>query len=203
MAKNKPGMPENFTINVSNPAELGDYLDEDLSSNVARALIRKTEIAPPSQNAHTNVVEHPTSARVIQPPLPEAPPRKISSPESYAAPREEKPSFVESKPRPVSKTKPFKRPGRMQFNLRPETEAMFEELVEFAQRYSTQMDVTASEIFEGLVNILHQAKDEMSFEEVPRRGKWGTPTAKAFPVALGNAFAKAIATKHNKLKQTE
>ena len=74
------------------------------------------------------------------------------------------------------------------------------EIVDFVQLYSLQDDVKASEIFDAVVNILHDAKQEMTFNDVPRRGKWGTPTAKAFPTSLGNAFARAIALRYTKLR---
>jgi hypothetical protein len=86
-----------------------------------------------------------------------------------------------------------KRPERIQFNMPPETQKMFGELVEFVQRYSLQEDAKASEILAALISILHQSRDELALHDVPRRGKWGTPTARAFPTALGNAFARAIA----------
>jgi hypothetical protein len=91
-----------------------------------------------------------------------------------------------------------KRPERMQFNMRPETLKMFGELVEFVRRYSLQDDAKASEILDALISILHQARDELALHDVPRRDKWGTPTARAFPTALGNAFARAIASSYAK-----
>ena len=91
-----------------------------------------------------------------------------------------------------------RRPERIQFNMRPETQKMFGELVEFVQRYSLQEDAKASEILDALISILHQSRDELAFHDVPRRGKWGTPTARAFPTALGNAFARAIAGSYSK-----
>jgi hypothetical protein len=86
----------------------------------------------------------------------------------------------------------------MQFNMRPETAKMFGEIVEFVQRYSLQNDAKASEIFDAVISVLHDAKEEMAFNDVPRRGKWGTPTARAFPTALGNAFARAISSRYSK-----
>jgi hypothetical protein len=86
-----------------------------------------------------------------------------------------------------------RRPERMQFNMRPETLKMFNELVEFVQRYSLQDDAKASEILDAMISVLYQSRGQLAFHDVPRRGKWGTPTARAFPTALGNAFARAIA----------
>jgi hypothetical protein len=94
----------------------------------------------------------------------------------------------------------FRRPERVQLNMKPETVKMFNDIVEFVQRYSLQGDAKASEIFDAVVNVLHDAKEELTFHDVPRRGKWGTPTAKAFPTALGNAFARAISVRYAKHK---
>ena len=55
----------------------------------------------------------------------------------------------------------------------------------------------------GAIATATSATSEMSFEDVPRRGKWGSPTAKAFPVALGNAFAKGISNKYIKRGQID
>jgi len=79
---------------------------------------------------------------------------------------------------------------------------MFNDLVEFVQRYSLQNDAKASEIFDALISVLYDSKGELEFNDVPRRGKWGTPTARAFPTALGNAFARAIASRYSK-QQTD
>ena len=84
--------------------------------------------------------------------------------------------------------------------MRPETVKMFNDIVEFVQRYSMQNDAKASETFDAVINVLHESKEALSFGDVPRRGKWGTPTAKAFPTSLGNAFARAIATRYAKLQ---
>jgi hypothetical protein len=41
-----------------------------------------------------------------------------------------------------------------------------------------------------MIDVLYRSRDQFAFHDVPRRGKWGTPTARAFPTALGNAFAR-------------
>jgi hypothetical protein len=69
---------------------------------------------------------------------------------------------------------------------------MFEELTKYIQTYSSEDDARASEVFQGVIGLLHNAMDELELSELPRRGAWGSVTAKNFPGALGEAFEKAI-----------
>jgi len=188
MAKNKPGLPDGFEINLNNPVELGDYLDEDYAGNAARVIAAKRAVPPP---------EPPKAVLNPAPPLPPKP--QIAEPVPQPTPRREAVvDFEEAKRRNAPKAPAFRRPDRAQFNMRPETVKMFNDIVEYVQRYSLQNDAKASEIFDALISVLHDAKQELSFDDVPRRGKWGTPTARAFPTALGNAFARAIFSRYSK-----
>jgi hypothetical protein len=49
---------------------------------------------------------------------------------------------------------------------------MLEELVEHVQTYSPQTDASVSEVVQGILQILHNAKDELQLAELPRRGAW-------------------------------
>jgi hypothetical protein len=42
------------------------------------------------------------------------------------------------------------------------------------------------------MTLLHNAMDELELAELPRRGAWGSVTAKNFPGALSEAFEEAI-----------
>lgn len=195
MAKNKPGLPEGFELDLDGPVQLGDYLDEDFSENTARVVAAKrARIEPPAQ-----VTTSP------QPSLPPPPPKAqvvVAPPTPPSPPQPRNDSVLDlgeaRRSRSLGRAPSFRRPERVQLNMRPETVKMFNEIVEFVQRYSLQNDAKASEIFDAVVNVLHEAKEELSFGDVPRRGKWGTPTAKAFPTSLGNAFARAIALRYAK-----
>ncbi len=81
---------------------------------------------------------------------------------------------------------------RYQLNLNPKTKNMFEELVEHVKTYSPESDARASEVFQGIIGLLHSAMDELELADVPRRGAWGSVTAKNFPGALGQSFEKAV-----------
>jgi len=81
---------------------------------------------------------------------------------------------------------------RYQLNLTPKSKVMLEELVEHVRTYSPQNDASVSEVFQGIMQLLHNAKDELELAELPRRGAWGSVTAKNFPGALSEAFEDAI-----------
>ncbi len=87
--------------------------------------------------------------------------------------------------------KPKKFP-RKQINMNHQTIEMVDSLVRYVQTYGVQKDARASEIFEALVLALHEAKEFIDLSQVPPRGRWGTPTAEAFPLALKSAFQEAI-----------
>lgn len=195
MAKNKPGLPEGFELDLDGPVQLGDYLDEDYSENTARVVAAKrARIEPPPQ---VTTLPEPTPPPPPKAQVVVAPP---ATPPSPPQPRND--SVLDlgeaRRSRSLGRAPSFRRPERVQLNMRPETVKMFNEIVEFVQRYSLQNDAKASEIFDAVINVLHESKEELSFGDVPRRGKWGTPTAKAFPTSLGNAFARAIALRYAK-----
>ena len=185
MAKNRPGIPEGFEIDLDAPSQLGDYLDED---NTARVLAAKR-----------STVTIPPVVKVAPDPVPVSIPKPATAQTLPPPPRNETVLDLDAaRRRSAPKAAAFRRPDRKQFNMRPETVKMFGEIVEFVQRYSLQNDAKASEVFDAVINILHDAKEEMAFNDVTRRGKWGTPTARAFPTSLGNAFARAIASRYAK-----
>ncbi len=78
-------------------------------------------------------------------------------------------------------------------NMKPETLNMVDEILLHIQTFSGQKDAKASEMFHALVSALFEARECLDFSAVRPRGKWGSPTAKAFPVSLKNAFRSAIA----------
>jgi hypothetical protein len=197
MAKNKPGLPDGFEINLDAPAQLGDYLDEDaFAGNAARVIAAKRPAVPVAPTAPPAPKPEPV-VTIAPAPRPQVVEQQ-SSPVFQEIRTEPMLELADARKRNLAKTSSIRRPERMQFNMRPETVKMFNNIVEFVQRYSLQNDAKASEIFDALVSVLYDAKEELAFNDVPRRGKWGTPTARAFPTALGNAFARAIAARFAK-----
>jgi len=78
--------------------------------------------------------------------------------------------------------------------MAPETITMVEQLLDYVQTYGVQKDLKGSELFHGLVLALVEAKEHIDLSRVQPRGRWGTPTAQALPIALKTAFQKAIQT---------
>jgi hypothetical protein len=64
--------------------------------------------------------------------------------------------------------------------------------VEFVQRYSLENDAPTVEGFQAIIKLLHGAMGELELAELPRRGAWGSVTAKNFPEALSESFEPAI-----------
>ena len=75
---------------------------------------------------------------------------------------------------------------------------MIEDLIDHVQTYSVQKDAKASEVFHALVLSLYEATEFLDLSGVPARGRWGSATAKAFPISLKNTFQEAIAVAYKK-----
>lgn len=174
----KKGLPPSFSIDIPDkseaPVKLGDYLDEVESAPPA------PRVMPPRRAEESKVIEMP---RPAAPAPTQAPPAEATSSEDVSSKR---------------RRKRRKGPARKQINASPEALRMIEELIDHVQTYSVQKDAKASEVFHALVLALYEAREFIELGEVPARGRWGTPSAKAFPVNLKNAFQDAIATAYKK-----
>ena len=171
MAERTRGLPPTYDLNVpqsatQGPVQLGDYLEEEDIPPAVHAI--------PRQNA------------------PVARPTPIT-PSSPRSPQFSRPRQIRQAPRAaqLSTTVP-----RKQVNMTPETLKMVDELLDYVRIYSVQKDIKASELFHGLVLALYEAREHLDFSNVLPRGRWGTPTASALPIALKNAFQTAIADCH-------
>jgi len=69
---------------------------------------------------------------------------------------------------------------------------MLDELVNHMRMYSAERDLRASEVVHALVLAAHEVRPFMDLSKVPARGKWGSATALALPLALKNVFQDAI-----------
>jgi hypothetical protein len=85
---------------------------------------------------------------------------------------------------------------RKQVNMTPETLRMVDELLTQVRTYSMEKDIRNSELFHALVLCVYEARGNLDLTGVPPRGRWGSPTAAALPVALKNAFQEAVARTH-------
>ncbi len=196
MAKENRGLPPSFKIDIPDrpkPVDLGDYLDEVEAAPVARPAPKPSVPSPAPLpepvRAAENVVEFPkqTALATVRDDRPE--------PQSPPAPEEEPIAPVPPKRR---KRRVPKAPPRKQINTTPETQRMIEEIISYVQSYSVQRDAKASEIFHALSLALHESMEFLDLSGVPARGRWGTPTAQAFPISLKSAIKAAIAESHKK-----
>lgn len=169
MAKQARGLPESFSLDLpeEGPIKIGDFLDEELP-------------IPAPKPIRPAVTEE---ARGVAP-------ERLASGSGRVKP------FTRAQ---ELYTRPDARrcqngPGviRYQLNLSPSAKRMLEELVEHVCTYSPESDARVSEVFQGLITVLHHAMHELDLAEIPRRGAWGSVTAKNFPVALSGAFEQAI-----------
>lgn len=172
MPKTERGLPPGFELKVNpKPVELGDYLDEA----PAFIPIAKATEAPPT--------EAPRPRPSVLPPATPAEAVEITPP-SIAAP----PSIT---PAPLALRTAG--PPRKQFNMTPETLRMVDDLLIHLRTYSVERDVRASELFHALVLAVHEVRPFLDLSRIPARGKWGSASAAALPVAMKEAFQDAIA----------
>jgi hypothetical protein len=176
--KKTRGLPPSFQLDVARaaverPVQLGDYLDEEEASLTAKPVAPATPaaLAEPPRGGHVG---------------PTAP--SVSTPLHQARMR---PRFPVPKPTKLATTVP-----RKQVNMTPETLRMVDQILDYVRTYSVQKDTKASELFHALVLALYEARDYLDLSRVPPRGRWGTPTAAAFPIAIKNAIQAAIAEWH-------
>lgn len=209
MAKFKPGIPEAFTLNVEPVSNLGDYLDEPPPTPRPQ---RKVVEPQPAAVAVTiepvvPVVTRPVPAVVpVAPaPTPVAPVVEPSPPAVTATPVVQQPAPIPPPPvaAPTIETAAEReerglRPKapRREISMTPETLRMSDELLDIIRSGSGQRDTKANELFHALVLLVYEVADELDPHSIPKRGRWGTPTARAYPLELKNAFLKALLRKY-------
>jgi len=185
MAKSQRGLPQGFDLNVEAPVVLGDYLDEE-AATPAPVILKPERVG----GREERVVDLP-----VRPQRVEAPPGARPTPPE--ALRAEAPAIT-APPEPEPLPRP--KPARREINMNAETYQMFDALLQLVRQYTGQVDAKGSELFEALVSIVYRAREELDLASVAHRGKWGSPTARAFPVSLANAFEHAVLSHHRKLQ---
>lgn len=184
MAKGSRGLPPSFSLDVpsglkTSPVQLEDYIDETS---------RRPAVPAP---ASTSLAElRPVRDNVVHIQTPPDLPREATPKASPMSSQEYAPQHMEWR---ANRAVP-----RKQLNMNPETLRMVDDLLETIKRYSGQKDAKASEMFHALVATLYEARELLDLQNIPPRGRWGSPTARAFPVALKNAFQAAIAQWHRR-----
>lgn len=167
MAKPARGLPDDFILDLPDegPVQIGDFLDEEPPAPIAR---KQQRVQAPTDRTPTPSQFRPEIVR-----------------------NEEEVGERES-PRPVLRAAKHASIIRYQLNLTPKSKSMFDELIAYVQTYSPQDDASASEVFQGVLTVLHNAMGELELSELPGRGAWGSVTAKNFPGALSESFERAI-----------
>ncbi len=143
----------------------------------AKQVVQPTPVAPAARidttPANTEVPQRETvvAAPVIPEPAPAADGKRNSAREKRAF---------------------YPRMPRREIRMTPETLTMSDELLEMIRNRSGQQDTKANELFHALVLLVHEVKDQIDLYSIPKRGKWGTPTARAYPIEIKNAFLRAL-----------
>jgi len=188
MHKRERGLPADFGLSVPEtavkrtPVALDDYLERELGGERAPLPSTPKPVARPLEpfpRPRTEGEAQPTVASATG---------ALTLQSAALVPRQV-PTFPQRfRPRLA----PTKAP-RVQLNMTPEVQRMVQELVGHFCAFGLQRDTSASEVFEGLVSALHEARDQLDLSNIPPRGQWGSPTARAFRTSLKNAIIGAIA----------
>ena len=97
---------------------------------------------------------------------------------------------------PKENVTPIRR--RLQINLATDTERMLNELVQKLSTESKERTIKVNEVIQALVLNLYDARRELNLTSLPQRGRWGSHTAKAFPVFLAQVMKEAIVRQNEK-----
>lgn len=189
--KYKRGIPNDFVFDPVPVANLGDYLDEvHPLPALARAKVKPPR---PEKTAAPELAPQPT-ANVS--PAAESPPPLVAA-GADAKPKAPSTPVAQSNSHPSERTRLPRHTGpRREINMSPETLRMSDDLLDLIRGGSGQRDTKANELIHALVLLAFEVKDALDPFAIPKRGRWGTPTARAYPIELKNAFLHALLKKH-------
>ena len=120
----------------------------------------------------------PTATAVVTPPVQVEPKQKTEPPK-----REAKITVANS----VSAK-------RTRLNVSHEARERLSKIVGYMRQFGPEDDIRASEVLEATILALYEAREHLDLSNVRRRGKWGSPTHKMFPIALAESVSKGIAS---------
>lgn len=213
MAKFKPGIPDNFSLNVDPVRDLGDYLDEPRPAPIAKKAREEAPVIPAEsvaaapepvvtvrpavESAPAPVVERPAVQPEIPPVQPATTPAVTTEPPAIPAMTMTPANTIPPRDEPLREERGGKEKApRREISMTPETLRMSDELLEVVRSGSGQRDTKANELFHALVLLVYEAIDDIDPHAIPKRGRWGTPTARAYPLELKNAFLRALLEKY-------
>ncbi|MCG3132803.1 MAG: hypothetical protein FLDDKLPJ_03669 [Phycisphaerae bacterium] len=175
MARQRPGLPDDFTLDVAPeaPVQLDDYLDRELPAT--KPTQSATATPPPAQAAKKSEPreERKRDEKVLK------------------LPREKPRTAAASQTRP-GRVRESRRPPRKELSLDAETQRKADDVVDDIREQGPQPDATASEFIRGLVQLAHDVRHKADYSALNRRGQWGSATARAFVADLKEAFLRAI-----------
>lgn len=163
------GLPSTFALHVPQRAKaisLGDYLDEKTS-------VAAPPLPVPASDGLIGAHNSPTQRGQLVS-------DSVSKPEIAVASRP---------PRPRRRTPA---PPRKQVNMKPETLQRAEELVQLLRTHGPQRDFGASELFQAIIDVVYDARGDLQFSRLVRRGRWGTDKARAASRILSDVIEDAI-----------
>jgi len=177
MARQRPGLPDGFELNVAAeaPVQIEDYLDRELPPPKAAAPATPPPPAMPAQ---------PTTK-------PEPREERKRDDKVLKLPREKSRTTTASPPRP-GRVREARRPPRKEISLDAETQRKADDVVDDICEQGPQADATASEFVRGLVQLAHDVRHKADYSNLNRRGQWGSATARAFVADLKEAFLRAV-----------
>lgn len=223
MAKFKPGIPDGFDITIGPVQDLGDYLDEPSPMPVRKPKPQKMDVGEGTNHATAAIPLDAVPPVVPVSRQPMAPQTVVIHADMQTTSITPKPSTTELAPGEVpapvilrqERVIPSARTGpdpvresavnddwvpkpkapRREISMTPEAFRMSEELLEVIRSGSGQRDTAAKELVHALILLAHDVIDEIDPHSIPKRGRWGTPTARAYPLELKNAILKAVLRK--------
>lgn len=189
MNKKKPGLPDSFDLGISDddlkPAELGDFLDENLNP-------RPPAPAPKKEKPRLEIVE--TDPAPADPPAPQ-PARQPSlrTEGGQAITREDAPpapALPERRRSPRRGNQQERK--RIEYSIDPLLERQINDILSDVRTQGLESKVTTSELHKAIWQAIYQARNYMDFSSVPRRGQWGAATAQALISEVRDAFLRGI-----------
>lgn len=144
MAKSPRVLPANFALDLPDdqPVVIGDFLDEPPPVHIARKP-QQPELPPVPEPLPPPVPFRPEIVRTREEEAAER------GPSTAVRQKAQQPSII-----------------RYQLNLTPRSKMMLDDLVKHIRTFSPQNDARTSEVFQGIMTLLHNAMDELELAEL-------------------------------------
>ena len=81
---------------------------------------------------------------------------------------------------------------RREISMSIDTLKMIDELLELIQSASGRRDAMVNEVMHALVVFAHEVKDGIDTYSIPKRGRWGSPTARLIKFRFQDPYLALI-----------